>query len=68
MSKISKPLWSVGKLCDAGCNVEFGKDEARVVHAETGKDMGKFQRHKGLYIGNLELRTSESDESFRRPA
>ena len=27
VSKVSKPLWSVGKLRDAGCKVEFNKDE-----------------------------------------
>ena len=45
ISKISKPLWSVGKLCDAGCKVEFGKAAAVVTHAFSGKKVAEFQRN-----------------------
>ena len=56
VSKISKPLWSVGKLCDAGLTVQFGKDSAVVSRVSNGKKIGEFKRKNGLYIGNLQLR------------
>ena len=56
ISKISKPLWSVGKLCDAGFKVEFGKDAAIVTHEASGNTIGQFKRSQGLYIGSLQLK------------
>jgi hypothetical protein len=56
VSTISKPLWSVGKLCDAGFKVEFSKDVAMVTHAESGTKVGEFPRVQGLYIGSLQLK------------
>ena len=56
VSKISKPLWSVGKLCDAGFKVEFGKSAAIVTHEKTGTKIGEFKRNQGLYVGSLQLR------------
>ena len=64
VSKISKPLWSVGKLCDAGFKVEFGKSAAIVTHEKSGKKIGEFARHQGLYIGSLQLK----NPSFTRQA
>ena len=64
VSKISKPLWSVGKLCDAGFKVEFGKSAAIVTHEKSGKKIGDFARHQGLYVGSLQLR----NPSFPRQA
>ena len=56
VSKISKLLWSVGKLCDVGFEVEFGKSAATVTHEKTGKRIGEFKRSQGLYVGALQLR------------
>ena len=64
VSRISKPLWSVGKLCDAGYMVEFGKTEAKVTHSATGKVVGNFPRHQGLYVGNMQLRNPSAAASF----
>ena len=64
VSKISKPLWSVGKLCDAGFKVEFGKSAAIVTHEKTGTKIGEFKRNQGLYVGALQLR----NPSFPRQA
>jgi len=69
VAKISKPLWSVGRLCDQGFTVEFGKDNAKVKQNGTNKIMGTFQRHNGLYVGNLQLRNPKTGkQSFQRPA
>ena len=64
VSKISKPLWSVGKLCDAGYEVEFQRDQAVIRHGASGQAIGSFPRCQGLYVGNLQLR----NPTFQRQA
>ena len=56
VSTIHKPLWSVGKLCDAGYHAVFRKTKASVFHTATGRSVGTFQRRHGLYVGALKLR------------
>ena len=56
ISKISRPLWSVGKLCDAGYTVQFHKDHAEIKQVATGKVVGTCKRQQGLYIGAFQLR------------
>ena len=68
ISKISKPLWSVGELCDAGFKVEFDKSAAMITQISTGKHVGKFSRSKGLYIGEMELKNPAAPSSFQRQA
>ena len=53
VSKISKPLWSVGRLCDAGYAVTFGKEDVVVKQNGAGKIIGNFPRRNGLYLGTL---------------
>ena len=48
VSKISRPLWSVGKVCDAGYDVTFKKGGASIMHVASGKEVGQFQRKQGL--------------------
>ena len=54
--QINRPLWSVGKICDAGCKVVFNSTGADVIHAESGKTCCSFQRRNGLYVATLNLR------------
>ena len=68
VSKISKPLWSVRKLCDAGFRVEFDKNEAKVTKVSTGKVVGSFPRSQGLYIGKMELKNPSTLQNFQRQA
>ena len=56
VSKISKPLWSVGKLCDAGYKLESTKDAATIMNAASGKKIGNFKRSQGRYVGSLQLK------------
>ena len=44
---ISRPLWSVGKICDAGYPVAFNKDHAKIFHVATGAETSAFQRRNG---------------------
>ena len=68
VSKISKPLWSVGKLCDAGFKVEFDKSAATITQISTGKQVGKFPRTHRLYIGRMELKNPTAPSSFQQQA
>ena len=52
----NKPLWSVGKICDAGCKVIFEPTKAEVIKCSTGKTVCAFQRNGGgLYVASLKL-------------
>ena len=63
---INRPLWSVGKICDSGCSVNFEADKAVVKQKKTGKTVCTFMRKGGLYIANLKLCKPEPS-SFTRP-
>ena len=56
VSRISRPPWSVGKVCDAGYEVTFKKDGATIKHTASGKSVGSFERKQGLYVGQMKLR------------
>ena len=64
VSRISRPLWSVGKVCDAGYEVTFNKDGASIKHAATGKPVSSFERKQGLYVSKMQLRNP--NPVFRR--
>jgi len=66
VSQISQPLWSVGKLCDAGYSVTFERDHADIKQASTGKKVGKFERKHGLYVGTFQLRNPNFKEDTIR--
>ena len=53
--EVSRLLWSVGKICDAGCTVTFDSKGATVKHSATGKDLCSFERRGGLYLASLPL-------------
>ena len=56
VGKVSRPLWSVGKLCDAGYKVVFDKDEAVVFHKASNQPVTTFQRRNALYECDMKLR------------
>ena len=53
--EVSKPFWSVGKICDAGCTVTFTNKGASIKHTATGKQLCSFERRRGLYVASLPL-------------
>ena len=75
---ISRPLWSVSKLCDAGCTVTFDAKKAVVVHQSSGKQMSEFPRRGVLYACDMMVRnprhrhsksaTQESDSMRKDPS
>lgn len=46
--EVSRPLWLVSKICDAGCRIVYDNKGATVQHVSTGKDLCKFGRQRGL--------------------
>ena len=53
--EVSRPLWSVSKICDSGCSVTFDDKGAVVKHKATGKELCVFERKRGLYTASLPL-------------
>jgi hypothetical protein len=59
VAKVSRPLMSVGRLCDAGMEVRFSKDKASVI-APDGSIACVFERQgSGLYLAKLKLKRPE---------
>ena len=57
VAKVSRPLMSVGRLCDAGMDVLFRKDRADVLSAD-GAVILSFERQPGgLYVSKLRLKS-----------
>jgi hypothetical protein len=54
-AKVTRPLWSVGRICDEGFDVKFNKTEALIL-TKQGKVVCRFERRGGLYIARLQLR------------
>ena len=52
----TRPLWSVGRICDAGCTVTFDAKGAVVKHAQSGQELCTFERSQGLYVGQVDLK------------
>ena len=64
IAKVTRPLMSVGKICDEGMEVKFTKNEAQVVD-KAGRTVCKFYRQPGgLYVAKLKLR---APAGFGRP-
>ena len=53
IADVTRPLYSVGRMCDAGCSVSFTKDQATV--RKGAKVMAVFKRQGGLYVADLEV-------------
>jgi hypothetical protein len=55
VADVTRPLYSVSKLCDAGYKVEFDGDEAVVTRKKTGKVVQSFKREGGLYVTEVHV-------------
>ena len=55
VAAVTRPLWSVGRICDKGYSAIFTDQEAKIVDKE-GTTVCLFQRVGGLYLGNMRLR------------
>jgi hypothetical protein len=64
VAEVSRPLYSVGKICDTGAEVSFTSTQA-TVKDKNGRVVAKFKREGGLYLAELEF-TDQSQPSFIR--
>ena len=56
IAAVTRPLMSVGKICDEGHEVIFRSDMA-IVNDPTGSEICRFTRsHGGLYLAKMKLR------------
>ncbi len=71
VAEVSRPLWSVGKLCDQGFDTKFNKHRA-VITDETGKEVLVFERKNGVYLCMLQVRNPKlkpkESPDFARPS
>ena len=65
VADVTRPLWSVGRICDEGFAVTFDKNEALVKDAK-GQVVCRFERRGGLYVSKLSLRNLAFKKGFRR--
>ena len=59
VARVSRPLMSIGKICDQGHKVTFSKHKAVVTDA-SGKTICTFVRDKGLYLLKFRLKAPRS--------
>ena len=55
VADVTRPLWSVSKVCDSGYKVLFDKDSATILD-ESMTPVCAFQRQGGLYVARMRLR------------
>ena len=55
VARVTRPLMSVSKICDAGMSMRFTSTMA-VVEDAKGKEVCRFLRKGGLYIASMKLR------------
>ena len=69
VAEVTRPLWSVGKICDQGFEARFTKTKATILD-EQGREVLSFERRNGLYVARVKLRNprfAAQPEGFGRP-
>jgi hypothetical protein len=61
IAEVSRMLYSVSQLCDAGCDVAFNKSEGKVT--KNGKLLAKFPRRGGLYVMTTTLKSPHAHKT-----
>jgi hypothetical protein len=64
VAAVTRPLWSVGRICEKGYKAIFDDKEAKIVDKQ-GVTVCLFQRVGGLYLGTMRLRNPHH-KGFRR--
>ena len=68
VARVTRPLMSVSKICDAGMTMKFTATMAVIEDAQ-GKEVCRFIRKGGLYVATMKLRNPNykpKDRSFGR--
>ena len=55
VARVTRPLMSVSKICDAGMSMRFTSTMA-VIEDDKGKEVCRFLRKGGLYIASMKLK------------
>ena len=56
VANVTRPLMSVGRICDEGFHVDFQKEHA-VIMDKSGREVLKFERQAGgLYVAKMKLK------------
>ena len=63
---VSRPLFSMSKICDQGNEVHVTAKEAVVTR--NGKVVARFQREGGLYVAELSMTPSSNDPAVKPAA
>ena len=57
IAQVTRPLMSVGKVCDSGYDVTFSKTAAKVIDTK-GRTVCEFQRaENGLYLAKMRIKS-----------
>jgi hypothetical protein len=65
VARVSRPLWSVSKICDEGFEVRFTKTHATIITPQ-GREICRFERKGGLYVAQLHLKNPDFEHFARR--
>ncbi len=66
VASVTRPLWSVSKICDTGHWAKFTAKDATIFD-ENNVPVATFERRGGLYVGKVKLRNPRHP-GFTRPA
>ena len=70
VAEVTRPLWSVGKICDQGFDVRFSAKTATIL--KDGKEILSFERKNGLYLGMIKLKNPKyrpkDEQDFAGPS
>ena len=61
VAEVSRPLYSVSKICDEGCDVHFCASHAWITKGDV--EVARFPREHGLYVAEMLLRPPDVDAS-----
>ena len=64
VAEVTRPLMSVGRVCDQGLDCSFKKEYASILD-EGSREVCRFERVGGLYVAKLDLKRLDI---FGRPA
>ena len=65
VADVTRPLWSVGRICDEGFRITFDDKKAEVID-QKGQVVCTFDRQGGLYLSKLKLKNPNLKRGFQR--
>ncbi len=61
VAEVSRPLYSVSRICDEGCDVHFCASHAWITKGDV--EVARFPREHGLYVAEMMLQPPDKDAS-----